>query len=409
MTFYRLLISLLAPVFLVIAIIRMGGLTARLGLLSPVHRGPRIWLHAASNGELNSAKPVIAALRKTAPHVRFLITTNSKTGRDMARDWNDPRIEAHLAPLDLRWIVRRVLRVWSIEALLIIENELWPNRISVAREQGCRIAVIGARMSEKSAKGWARVPDFAAQILGKIDWLSAQDRASQTRFTELGVDAKALQTSLNLKGLYQPPDPDSDLDALRPLYAREKTVLAASTHIGEDAIILDAFQAAQADEPDLHLILAPRHPQRRDEILSLIDPRFRVVQHSKREKRGPDTQITLADTMGDMPLWYELAGLCIVCGSFVKKGGHTPFEPAHFGSAILHGPHVSNFQEIYEMMDKEGAAALVKDTDELAEALRNLTASDQARMADLARTIIAHQTQADTIFEDLGALITPPF
>ncbi|MCF6445058.1 3-deoxy-D-manno-octulosonic acid transferase [Nereida sp. MMG025] len=408
MTLYRILISLAAPFILGLAILRMGGLTARLGLVGPAQRGPRIWLHAASNGELTSARPVIDAIQQACPTARFLITTNSITGRDMARDWNDPKIEAQLAPIDLRWVIKRLVKTWQLQSLVIVENELWPNRITTAAELHLPIAVVGARMSENSARTWERLPKFALEIMSNITWLSAQDSASEARFVSLGVPAASVRRVFNLKTLYTPPSPPTDLAALRPLYDRGQTILAASTHIGEDQIILDAFAQAAAQNPHLHLILAPRHPRRRDEIINMLTGRFSFVQHSKRQQRSADTQVTLADTMGDMAMWYQLASATVVCGSFVKKGGHTPFEPAHFGSAILHGPHVENFTASYAALAKEHAAIEVRTADDLADALAHTSAAQFSKMADLARVILAHMAQGDDVFDSLIEVVRPP-
>ncbi|NHX27134.1 3-deoxy-D-manno-octulosonic acid transferase, partial [Escherichia coli] len=269
MLFYRLMLCLLAPALLIRAA-RAGGLSQRLGD-APAGRGPVIWLHAASNGEAMAARPLIEALRAAAPDPAITVTCNTTTGRDLVAGWGLPGVTALLAPLDFRWALRRFMARVRPQALIVIENELWPNRLTMMQAAGKPVIVASARMSQRSARGWQRRRGMAARVMGAITLLSAQDRASQDRFAELGLTPDRIAPVVNLKLTQDIPAADAGaVNRLRPLLPRASTVLAASTHEGEDEIILSAFVRARNDRPDLRLVLAPRHPRRGDDLEVMI-------------------------------------------------------------------------------------------------------------------------------------------
>ena len=316
----------------------------RLALAGPEVVPGGIWLHAASVGELNSARMLAGALASELP---LTITTNSLTGRALARRMGHVAV---LAPLDVPQAVARFLDRVEPSVLVTVENELWPNRSAMAADLGVAQVVVGARISERSARRWARVPRLIRPMLGRIDLLSAQDAGSEARLVALGLPQTALGTRLNLK-LLAPAQVVPPADTA----GRARVVLAASTHEGEDAVVLDAFVAARAVVPDLRLILAPRHPERGDAVAELIAARG--LEFGRRSQgAGPEAGVLLADTLGEMADWYAAAGICITCGSFTERGGHTPWEPAGWRCAILHGPQVLNHARDYADLDAAGAA-----------------------------------------------------
>ncbi|NSX54725.1 3-deoxy-D-manno-octulosonic acid transferase [Parasulfitobacter algicola] len=356
---YRVLISSLAPFILLFLIVKMGRFADRLGLTVPDETGARLWFHAASNGELNSARPVINALMAHRPDLRILITTNTATARDMAVNWNMARCDILLAPIDLRWAHRFLLTHWQVIGLVIVENELWPNRIATCARSGVPVAMVGARLSARSSARWAKFGTLFRTVLADVTLASAQDDASQKRLTDLGLTPEKWRTSIDLKALYQIPPVPPEYDAHKPYYDRKMTILAASTHEGEEQIMLDAFTTVQKSFSKARLILALRHPRRRDEVIAVLQKMgLPFVQHSKGQMPAEDIRVTLADTMGDMPLWYRLSGVCFVGGSLVPKGGHTPYEPIRHGCAVVHGPSRHNFAAIYERLDTVGGAIL---------------------------------------------------
>ncbi|WP_347311025.1 3-deoxy-D-manno-octulosonic acid transferase [Defluviimonas sp. SAOS-178_SWC] len=360
----------------------------------------RIWVHAASNGELTSARGALRSLLDRASDLRLLVTCNTSTGRDLVAGWGDPRIEARLAPVDLRPVLNRFLDLWRPSALVIVENELWPERLVTSAAHGLPVFVIGARMSARSHRFWSRLPGLARRLMKSITWLAPQDEDSRTRFTDLGLAPDRIGPAMVLKSAAAASD-------AAPLpFPRAHTILAASTHEGEEEIVLDAFAAARADLPDLHLVLAPRHPRRRDEVEAAI--RKHGLAFATRS-RGADpeagTPVYLADTLGEMDRWYAGAGVTFVGGSLIDRGGHTPFEPAAHGSAILTGPHVSNAAPAYAALIAAGGATEVRDAASLATAIRALAdPALQAKQTGAARAALAGFGASDAIDAFLAAL-----
>ncbi|MGC9370294.1 MAG: 3-deoxy-D-manno-octulosonic acid transferase [Paracoccaceae bacterium] len=392
MLLYRLLLTLAAP-FIALGLARRdrrAGLDERLGGHGPgaARRGAVIWLHAASNGELTAARPLIDALLARDARLWLVITCNSATGRALAQGWGLPRTEVRLAPLDYRLCLRRFLGNWQPDALIIIENELWPNRIAEMARLRRPVLVLSARMSEKSARTWARLPWLTGPVMGGISLLSAQDAGSEARFLSLGLPPERLAPALNLKTGAAPAADSAELDRLRPLFPREATLLAASTHEGEEGPILMGFRRALAQRPDLRLILAPRHPRRSPDIQAILRKQgLGFALRSAGELPEPETPVYLADTLGEMGLWYALAGTTFVGGSLVDRGGHTPFEPAAHGCALLHGPHVENFAEVYATLQAEGGSRCIRGADDLLDALLGLDDDTRARMAGAAARV----------------------
>jgi 3-deoxy-D-manno-octulosonic-acid transferase len=303
-------------------------------------KGPQgaLWIHGASNGELASARWVIEALAARGP---VLVTASTVSGREMVRGW-DIGVAVALAPLDLPGALSRFL-AGGVAGFVNIEGEIWPRRFRTLARAGVPMAMIGARMSAKTAGFWERV---GARFLADVDLVSAQDPASSAYLTRLGAEVTGLcdlKAEAVLRAPVLPPAPD-----------RERVVLAASTHEGEEAPLVEAFLRQTRYE---RLILAPRHPRRGDAIEALLRAKgIPVARRSRGEALGG--RVYLADTLGEMALWYAAAGVCFVGGSLVDRGGHTPWEPVRAGCAVLHGPHVGNFEAAYAALDAAGAARL---------------------------------------------------
>ena len=313
---------------------------------------------------MTSARPVIGALRAVRPDLRLLLTTNSLTGRALAEGWALPRCAAALAPHDDTRTLTRFLDSARPAALIVIENELWPNRLTLAAARGIPVFCLAARLSERSAGRWRLVPGLARAVLGAVTWLAPQDEGSRDRFVALGLAPDRVGPLMVLKSATAPA-------AAAPLpFARATTLLAASTHEGEEKIVLDAFARALRHRADLHLILAPRHERRRDEVEAAIRATgLRYGVRSRGEAPDPALPVYLADTTGEMDLWYAGAGMTFVGGSLAQKGGHTPFEPAAHGSAVLTGPHVANAAPAYAALFAADAAREVTDAATLTAAI----------------------------------------
>jgi 3-deoxy-D-manno-octulosonic-acid transferase len=404
---YRILVSLLAPLLVLRACadaIRARSLVPlaqRLGLIAP-QAAPCIWLHAASVGEVTSARPLIDRLLVSDPRLHLLVTLNTSTALGLVTGWADPRIAASLAPVDHRLCLAAFLRRARPRALVTVEGELWPNRFAACRRRVIPVLLVSARLSDRSARIWGRVPALARAVLAPVTYISAQDDASADRFRALGLPASRIGPVLALKALA------ADAAPAPPFlpYPRPYTLLAASTHDGEEGIVLDAFLSASARQPALRLILAPRHPRRRDEIEAMIVARgLAFATRSRGQTPDAARPVYLADTIGEMPLWYAAAGMTFTGGSLVPLGGHTPFEPAAAGSAILHGPHFANFAPAYAALNAAQAATSVTDAPALAAAILVLAdpALQRAR-AKAARDALAPFAPADGLAPILAAL-----
>lgn len=389
MRLYRLILRLAAPALVAHALWQRlasrtgpGALAERLGL-APAP-GAAVWLHGASNGELTSARWLIERLLAAQPGLSMVVTSNSGTARAMVAGWGLPGVTARLAPFDTPGAVARFRARWGVGALILLENELWPERIAQMAAVGPVIAV-GARMSERSAAGWRRrAPGLIAATLRRLSLVSAQDAGSEARLVALGLPAERIGPRLMLKAHTAPAAAAAPFAAPAP---RGRILLAASTHAGEEAAIIAAFAAARQTF-DL-LIVAPRHPRRSAEVAGLIAAvGLPFATRSAGEMPGPGTAVYLADTLGEMAGWYAMAGATLIGGTFCAAGGHTPYEPAAFGSALLHGPSVHNFAEVFAALDAAGGAVAVADAAALPEALRAFTPEAQAARSAAAATVL---------------------
>lgn len=389
MLLYRVLVT----VFATIVLIRLGlrgkwtAIRARLGGGRKATR-PCLWVHAASNGELTSMRAMIEALREVRPGLPMMITCNSDTGVALAKTMLSDGDRAQLAPLDLGWVVRRFQKRFQVLGLLTCESEIWPNR--VLRTKG-PVFVVGARMTPKTARGWRWFGGYGRFVMANVDLLSAQDPGSQERLLKLGVREKALLPVVDLKRNYLPPDGAGPDAALTAAFPRKDTWLAASTHPGEEEIVADVAKALGAKA---RLILAPRHARRGDEIAAMLRSKgLAVAQRSKNEPPWPGA-VYLADTMGEMPLWYQLAGRVFIGGSISIPDGHTPYESAYFEQAILHGPGMTNHEAAYHDLHQAGAAVQVETAEQLRQALTDL--ADPAQQEKLGKAAkAAFETGSD--------------
>lgn len=368
---------------------RLGG-----GKASPAGA---LWLHAASNGELASVRPLVAALMAARPGLRVLVTTNTQTAQALARSWQEPQLQARMAPLDILPVLQRFLARHRPAALIIVENELWPNRILLAARLTLPVFIVGGRVSARSARRWEKFGP-GRELMAALSAVSAQDEASERAYRAMGLADEKLLPRLNLKtaaGITPAADPLP--------WDRGNTLLAASTHAGEEEQVLAAFCQARKANPDLRLILAPRHPRRRAEIAKAIAANG--LHHTARsDKMPPVAEVYLADTMGEMPNWYASAGLCFIGGTLVEKGGHTPFEPAGFGCALIHGPSVFNHAQAFGALADAQAAICVQDSAALAEAFA-LSTPEQQRLGLAAQAVLAPMHQPEALTELAAALL----
>ncbi len=393
---YRLIFALVLPMLLIRLGLRVaagkeaaGTLAERLGFGAATVPGA-VWLHAASNGELVSARPLIEEMLDRAPDLRLLITVNTVTARALAEGWmREPaltgRLAVRMAPLDSRGCLGRFFARHAPSALIVIENEIWPNRLAMAGERAIPVLIAGGRMSARSARRWRKI-GLGRVLAPAIGAVSAQDEASAAGFRGFGVPEARMLPAVNLKTAVAPA-----AATWSPGWERALTVLAASTHEGEDEIVLDAFRVAREQVPGLRLILAPRHPRRAPAIARLIADRGLNVAIRSAGDDSATADVLLADTMGEMANWYRAASVCFVGGTLVDKGGHTPFEPVACGAAVVHGPFTENHRAPFGALDAAGAAVAVRDAATLGPALA-MGGAEAARLAARATEALGPMT-----------------
>ncbi|KRB52854.1 3-deoxy-D-manno-octulosonic acid transferase [Phenylobacterium sp. Root700] len=340
----------------------------RLGHASaPRPPGPLVWLHGVSVGESLSLLPLAQAL--AAPGRTLLVTSGTRTSAELLATRLPPGVIHQYAPVDTPASVRRFLNHWRPDASVLVESELWPNLILAAKARGVKLALVSARMTQASADGWARAPGAARALLSAFDLILPQEAQTDARLTKLGATTGP-RLNLKLVGEALPFDA-AELAKLKTAIGPRKVVLAASTHPGEDEIVASAFRAAQTGAL---LIIAPRHPDRGEAVASLLASQgFNTARRGAEQSPTPDTQAYVADTLGEMGLFFRVADVAVMGGSYVPcVGGHNPLEPARLGVAIVTGPHAFNAAAIYAEMFIEVAALETPDAATLTRDLRGL-------------------------------------
>lgn len=350
----------------------------RFGRCSAPPPGPLIWLHAVSVGETRAAEPLVRALLARHPDHRILLTHTTPTGRATGRELFGDRVLQAYLPYDLPGAVRRFLATFRPRVGILMETELWPNLIRSSRRAGTPLLLLNARMSERSARGYGRLPGLVREALGGLAGIAAQTPGDAGRLEALGAPAVAVMG--NLKFDVRPP---AEMlrrgDELRSLFGPARPILlAASTREGEEALVLDAF-AAMAD-PSVLLVLVPRHPQRFDEVARLVESRgFALQRRSAAAPVRAATRVVLGDSMGEMFAYYQAADVAFVGGSLVPTGGQNLIEACVVGTPVLVGPHTFNFADATREAVASGAAARVEDAAGLGAAAARLLADPTVR------------------------------
>ena len=378
----------------------------------PRPEGRLAWFHAASVGEAASLLEMLRRLLQARPELTCLVTTGTVTSAQFLADRLPERCLHQFAPVDVLPWVRRFLDHWRPDVAVWTESELWPAMLCEAHSRGIPMLLINARISNRSFRRWWAMRGMARALLGRFERILAQDALAGEQLTALGADPARLTVEGSLKeGAAPLPYDEAERVRIARAFAGRPVWLAASTHPGEEEIVIGALTRARRALPMLALVLAPRHPARGDGLAEMLRGRgLTVAQRSKGEAIGVDTDVYLADTLGEMGLWYRIASVSFIGGSLVDIGGHNPFEPALLGSAILYGPHVRNFLDGYRRLAAAHAAVLVRSETELCEALVATMAPDRAaEMAAAAWAACSEGAEVtDAVLEAIGALLDRP-
>lgn len=334
--------------------------------LRPV--GRLIWFHAASVGESLSVLTLITHMGEYLDDAEFLITSGTATSAALIARRLPPRTRHQFVPLDAPGPVTRFYDHWRPNAGIFVESELWPVILNEGHKRGVPLALLNARLSEKSAKGWQKVPDTARFILDRFALLLTQNAEIAERLLSIGADPERVQVGSNLKATSAPLPVDHDtLEHLNRDLGGRFVWVASSTHPGEEQVVLAAHKQLLKDHPDLCLLLVPRHPERGDEVAALVqNAGLNMARRTAQDPITANTQVYLADTLGETGTWYALSPLVFLGGSLLPIGGHNPYEVAQAGAAVMTGPHFTNFAETYTPLIESGGAVEVADANELA-------------------------------------------
>ncbi|MCA3740680.1 MAG: 3-deoxy-D-manno-octulosonic acid transferase [Phenylobacterium sp.] len=376
--------------------LRLGERLGRAG--APRPPGPLVWLHGVSVGETVSLLALVEGLRARRPDLGLLVTSGTRTSAELLARRLPAGVRHQYVPVDTPGAVRRFLDHWRPDLGVFAESELWPNLILTARRRGTRLVLASARITEGTARTWRRAPASARRLLSAFDLILPQDRATADRLRGLGADCGR---ELNLKRAGAPLifDP-AELARLQGLAAGRPVALAASTHPGEDALIAEAAEGLGA-----LVVIAPRHPERGAEIAAAL----KAPRRALGEEPGPETLVWIADTLGEMGLFFRLADVVVMGGSFPGGiGGHNPLEPARLGAPVITGPDIANAADVYGEMFDEVCALMARDGPDLRRKLAGLLADPvlrrRMREAALAYAARQEQTLADAL-EDLAPLL----
>ncbi|QDL96162.1 3-deoxy-D-manno-octulosonic acid transferase [Rhodopseudomonas palustris] len=358
-------------------------------------RGPVVWIHGASVGEVLAAAGLIERLR--ALNLRILLTSGTLTSAQVVASRFPPDIIHQFIPYDAPRFVERFLDHWQPSLALFIESDLWPNLILAASARRVPMVLINGRMSQRSFPRWQRASATIGALLGRFDICLAQSRMDADRFSALG--SPSVITTGNLKMDVDPPPADPGrLERLLAVTRGRPVIVAASTHPGEEELLVEAHRRLTASFPTLLTVIVPRHPHRGEQIASQVETAgLPVALRSREQQPMAATAIYVADTMGELGLFYRLAPIVFMGGSLVEHGGQNPIEAVKLGAVIVHGPHVSNFTDIYRALDDEGGAFAVADVDALVLRISSLLSNHDARQISI--------TAATAVVDRLGGAL----
>ncbi|WP_409476360.1 lipid IV(A) 3-deoxy-D-manno-octulosonic acid transferase [Stenotrophomonas sp. Y-13] len=344
-------------------------------------RRPCVWLHAVSVGEVNAAAPVVDALRRQRPDIRWVITTITPTGSQRVRAlWGDAVDHVYL-PYDVPGSAGRFLDHFRPSLALILETELWPNLLFGCRDRRIPVYILNARLSARSLKGYRLLRPLVGRALRTVTCVAAQSREDARRFVVLGARQEQVCALGNLKFDIHPPDPAPLLAAFHAhVPAGRVTWIAASTHEGEEQPVMDLHARVLERYPDALLLWAPRHPERFARVEALARGQgWRVATRSVEQWPAADTQVFVLNTLGELMPFFACAQVAFVGGSLQAIGGHNLLEPAAMGTAVITGPHLHNFAEISRRMSEAGALSIRDDVAQLGDELLRLLGDAAAR------------------------------
>lgn len=355
----------------------------RLGFFTPPNGAEKIWIHAVSVGEVVTTVPLVKRLRQEYPDIHIIMTTMTPTGAERAKELFDNDITHLYVPYDIPFVIKRFLDHITPKAVIIMETEIWPNMLQICKQRHIPVLLANGRLSAKSAASYGRFANFFRQVIQDFALIAAQNQADAERFIALGADPKKVVVTGSIKFDQNIPASSHEKAALfKSLWGQNRCIwVAASTHEGEEEIILNNFKSIKQAVPNLLLILTPRHPERFTKVTQLANKMgYQTILRSQNQPATPQTDIVIGDSMGELCAYYAAGDIAFVGGSLVPIGGHNLLEPAALGIATITGPYDFNFSQITTMLLEAGAISQIKNGEELAQTLISWMGDNEKRL-----------------------------
>lgn len=339
------------------------------------------WIHAASVGEVLAARPLVEAILERHPQKRILITTMTPTGRAFVQSSFGERVQLAEFPLDLPFVIRRLLSQFQPRCVIFLETELWPNLLHILQQEAIPVVIANGRLSIKTWRFYMTLHRAFHRQMAKLEWVAAQSGSDAERFITLGAPPERVSVVGNLKFDVQVDSRVRPLAReLRKAWGSRPVFLAASTRDGEELKVLQAFAQVREQYPDALLVLVPRHPGRFDDVAEIVKQAGLSLRRRTDVSDQPVAeQVYLGDTMGELPAFYQAADVIFIGGSLVPLGGHNPLEAAAQGKGVLIGPEQFNFADVYSQLLSSGGALEISNADELAQRVISLFGDTSAR------------------------------
>ena len=387
----------------------------RLGFVKITTKQPIIWLHAVSVGETNAAQPLIESLISSYPEHRVLVTTTTPTGSERVKSLFSDRVEHVYFPYDLPEIIFRFLGRIKPEILVIVETEIWPNLFASCGKRGIPIVLVNARLSESSTNAYLKIKGLIKETLSHVDKLAVRSEADALSFKKLGATGEQITIAGNIKFDFKLDQPQINAGLeWRQQWGNSRPVLvAASTHEGEDEILLTAYEKLLLSYSDLLLVLVPRHPERFDRVYERCQ-RFatdktslEVLRHSRvKSYKNKSVNIIIGDSMGEMQSWFASADVVLIGGSLVKVGGHNPLEAIAQGKPVASGQYMFNFRDIVPELLKAELLSICETEDQLEKILSDLLQANKEELSVKASRIMQqHRGATARLLENIDVLL----
>jgi 3-deoxy-D-manno-octulosonic-acid transferase len=366
------------------------------------HRRPEgilVWLHVASLGEYHGIKPLLSHMLQTKPDIHLLITSSSRNSANFIKANLPDRCQHIMLPFDSQKLIQQFISYWQPQAVVWTESELWPNTLHCIQQHALPLTLVNARLSDRAAQQWTWLKSYIVRLLNCFDWIFVVDQNTFNMLLKFGYSRDRLQLTGSLKRFAAPlPVNINELDQLDQQISGRLVWVAASTHSGEESTVLKAHQQLQFKYPHALLIICPRRPQRGNTLTQQAKQMgFSVAQRNHQQPLQPHTAVYIADTLGELGLWYRLANMAFLGGSLVPVGGHNPYEAIRLNTQVMHGPQVANFADDYAQLKAVGNVYEVTSANDICTLLEQQHKKNSSSQRHLGLTSIAAENTLDKI------------